>query len=328
MPQNDPYSSAQFVLELDEKQVGFCRSIEGGGVKADILTYRQVQQGQWAFSRQLAAKPKFEDIKIQVGMAMSEDFYEWIEDFFRGVGQDGTISRKNGAISSGDFHYRERYRRTFYEALISEVAIPKLDASDRNAAYMGVTIVPEALEFVQGDGKDLSEQVKNLSQKLWTPNNFGFEVKGFEDALKRVTRIDGFTIKQQILEYPAGSGATIGGPVIHTGPGVMRVPGMIEFPNIAVYVPEADAKPMVDHFTTYGIRHSQAPNPLTGRIEFYGQDLGVLCTIEMNGMDIASIVPDRADSTSHDVKQVKIEFTCEQMEFSYKRQNVSGAPAA
>jgi len=64
---NEAYSAAQFILELELPNkaltVGSCRSIEGGGVKADILTYRQ-SDGQRQFSRQLAAKPKFEDIKI------------------------------------------------------------------------------------------------------------------------------------------------------------------------------------------------------------------------------------------------------------------------
>jgi len=310
---NEPYSAAQFVLELGEtkKKVGFCRSVEGGGTKADILTYRQVQQGQWAFARQLAAKPKFEDIKIQVGMSMSESFYEWIEAFFR-----GNVMRKSGAIVSGDFHYRERYRREFFDGLISEVAIPKLDGSDRNAAYMGVTIVPEAMEYKAGDNSRLDQEIGNESQKLWTPNNFSFTFEGFDDALKRVTRIDGFTIKQQILEYHAGSGQG-GRGIVHTGPGVIRVPGMIEFPNISVYLPEVDAGPLVDHFTRYGIRHQAAQERRTGELEFRSHNGETLCSITIDGMDIASIVPDRADSTSHDVKHVKIEFACERMNFQY-----------
>lgn len=314
----NPYSAAQFLLELDDKKkVGFCRSVEGGGTKADILTYRQVQEGNWRFSRQLAAKPKFEDLKLQVGMSMSETFYDWIEDFFRGA-----VTRKTGAIVSGDYHFKERYRREFYDALISEVAIPKLDGADRNAAYMGVTIVPEAVDYKPGGGQKLDADIGTESQKLWTPNNFGFNFDGFESSLQRVTRIDGFTIKQQVLEYHAGSGAA-GAGIVHTGPGVIRVPGMIEFPNIAVYLPEADAKPLVDHFVKYGIRHEEEQKRRTGSIEFFGHSGALLCSITMEGMDIASIVPDRADSTSHDVKQVKVEFSCESMDFKYERKKPS-----
>jgi len=244
-------------------------------------------------------------------MAASEPLYGLIEDFFRGKG-----SRVNGAIIVGDFHFKERSRRAFYEALISEVAIPKLDGADRNAAYMGVTIVPEAIEYVHGDRSVQSDAPKTTKQKLWTPNNFAFRLDGFDDAVRRVTRIDGFTIKQQILEYHAGSGER-GRGMVHTGPGVIRVPGMIEYPNIAVYLPEVDALPLIEHFKTYGVRHQAEQQRRTAAIELLDQQKEGLCTINMDGVDIASIVPDRADATSHDVKHVKVEFACESMRFSY-----------
>ncbi len=326
---NSAYSSAQFILELDgDKKVGFCRSVEGGGTKADILTYRQVQQGQWSFGRQLAAKPKFEDIKLQVGMSMSQLFYDWIEAFFRGgVGSDGQIMRKSGAIISGDFHMKERYRREFFDALVSEVAIPKCDAGDKNAASMGVTLVAEALVSKDGDGSDLDRQVGAPNQKLWTPNNFSFTWDGFDSSFVRATRVDGFSVKQQILEYHAGSGSpAANGALVHTGPGVIRVPGMIEFPNISVYIPEVDAKSLIDHFTKYGIQHREEQKRGTGALAFLGQDGDELCSISLEGMDIAGIAPDRADATSHDVKQVKVEFTCERMAFSYKANAQSTEP--
>src|SRR5438045_746359 len=89
------YSAAHFVFELDQTEIaGFFRSVEGGGVKADILTHRTgYANAQW---RQLG-KPRYEDIKVQVGMSMSASFYDWIEAFFA-----GKVVRKNGAILAGD----------------------------------------------------------------------------------------------------------------------------------------------------------------------------------------------------------------------------------
>lgn len=35
------YTAAHFVLELDDaKQVGFIRSVEGGNIKAEVMTYQ------------------------------------------------------------------------------------------------------------------------------------------------------------------------------------------------------------------------------------------------------------------------------------------------
>ena len=69
---NRTYAAAHFGLELDGfDQVGLFRSIEGGGVKTDVMTYQH--GGNYDRWRQLG-KPKFEDIKLQVGMAMSQPF--------------------------------------------------------------------------------------------------------------------------------------------------------------------------------------------------------------------------------------------------------------
>jgi hypothetical protein len=69
---NRAYAAAHFALELDGKDsVGLFRSIEGGGVRADVMTYQN--GGTYDRWRQLG-KPKFEDIKLQVGMSMSQPF--------------------------------------------------------------------------------------------------------------------------------------------------------------------------------------------------------------------------------------------------------------
>ena len=129
------YAAAHFGLELDGKQeVSLFRSIEGGGVKADVMTYQYGANKDTGYDRwRILGKPKFEDIKLQVGMSMSGPFYAWIADFFKGI-----PTRKNGAIIAADFYYKERARRTFKEALIKELTFPKLDAQDKNAVYMNI----------------------------------------------------------------------------------------------------------------------------------------------------------------------------------------------
>src|SRR5690349_487428 len=98
--ENRTYAAAHFALELDGKEgVGLFRSIEGGGVRADVMTYPMAGGRVYERWRQVG-KPKFEDIKLQVGMAMGEPFYEWIHQFFHGK-QD----RKTGSIVAADFYY-------------------------------------------------------------------------------------------------------------------------------------------------------------------------------------------------------------------------------
>ncbi len=298
--QNRSYTASSFILELDGSHIaGFFRSVEGGGVKADVLTHQlDCYPAVW---RQLS-KPKYEDIKIQVGMSMSQEFYGWISQFF-----SGQIERRNGAIISGDFHYKERARRVMKEMLISEVQIPKFDAGDKAPCYMTVGLVPETVEFEPGNPTvDLSPTVQTR-QKLWTPNRFEFTINGFEKCLARTTKIESFTIKQQILEYRSGN---------QRNP--WRVPGRIEFPNLTFYLPEADARPLIDHFKARVLAGKPPPHTrLTGGITALDADLQPLCTISLAGIDISGIGPDKSDSTSQDIKQVRIDITCEEMQFKY-----------
>ena len=299
MTANRTYAAAHFALELDGRDaVGLFRSIEGGGVKTDVMTYQHgATYERW---RQLG-KPKFEDIKLQVGMSMSEAFYDWIESFF-----DGKAVRKNGAIVAADFYYNERARREFTEAMIKELTFPKLDASDKGAAYMTVGLSVEGITFKPGAmGRKLSTPEGFDSQKLWTSANFRFRLDGFADACKRISKLDSFTIKQNVIEHHVGGQLA---PV--------KTPSGIDFPNLVFYVPEADAQPFFDHYTEHGIEGDD-PARLTGQVETFDHSGTTLFTLHYYGADIVSVTPDRADSSSEEIKQVKVEIHTERMDFDY-----------
>jgi len=294
------YSAAHFLLELGEKEkVGFLRSVEGGGYKAEHLVSQVGSaHGTW---KQLS-KPKLEDIKIQVGMAMSEVFYAWISGFF-----SGEVIRKHGAIVAGDFHYKERARRNFYDALISEVAFPALDATNKNPCYMTVTLTPERMEFVKGTQNKLDSFIGNMAQKLWTASKFYLKIDGFEDACRRVTKVDAFSIKQKVMEAPNGR---LRYPI--------RVPGRIEWPNVSFSVPEVDADPFIEHFVKYAVNgEPQDATRRNGEIAFLDHQGIELAALWLHGIDLSSVVPDKSDAGSDDIKSVKVEMAVESMQFVY-----------
>ena len=305
------YSAAHFLLELEKDEVaGFFRSIDGGGVKAEILTYRSGRD-PGSLWRQLG-KPTHEDITIEVGMSMSDSFYKWLEGFF-----SGDVERKSGAIVAADFHYKERARREFEDALISELRFPTLDATDNSPCTMGVTLVPEKLRFEPGSMRSLEPHVGSTAQKLWTPANFSMSIDGFEDACRRITKIEGFSIQQEIHEYHAGQ---LREP--------MRVPGMLEFPNLQFSLPEADARPLIEHFTKHVIRGDpQADGRHGGTITMRDHHGDELCSISLAGVDIADITPEKSDASSEEIKQVKVEISVERMALSYASSS-AGATAS
>ena len=297
------YAAAHFALELDgKKDVGLFRSIEGGGVKADVMTYQNgANYDKW---RSLG-KPKFEDIKCQVGMAMSEPFYKWIEKFF-----DGIADRKNGAIVAADFYYKERARREFTNAMIKELTFPKLDGQDTKAAYISVALAVEEILLKKGEGQRLQQNSGMRNQKLWTACNFRFSLDGFEQACKRVTKIDSFTIKQNVLEYHQGG---FRAPT--------KTPSQVDFPTLSFYVPEADAQPFMQRFTERALAVKTEVRGHTaqkaGMIQTFDQEKRPLFTLEFFEADIINIQPDKSDSDSQVIKQVKIDLFTEKMKFTY-----------
>jgi phage tail-like protein len=308
-PSTRAYAAAHFALELDGQDgVGLFRSIEGGSIRADVMTYQNGSNyDRW---RQLG-KPKFEDIKLQVGMAMSGAFINWIRDFFL-----GNAVRKTGAIVAADFYYNERARRHFDGAMIKELTFPKLDGSDKNAAYMTIGISVEDMTFLPGTGKKLAPPAGFDAQKVWTACNFSFELKGFEAACKRVTKIDSFTIKQNVIEHHVGG---VRAPI--------KVPSQVDFPNLTFYVPEADAAPFQKHAEERSVRAGKLPAGLTGALHVLDSAGKDLFQLSFAGADIIGVTPDKSDSSTEEIKLVKVEIYTEKMKFEKYVGRVDTIPA-
>ncbi len=301
-PPNAPgrtYAAAHFGLQLDGfDNVGLFRSIEGGGVKTDVMTYQL--GGTYERWRQLG-KPKFDDLKLQVGMAMSAPFYKWIQNFFLGI-----PDRKNGSILAADFYYNERARRKFTNGMIKELTFPKLDATDKGAAFMSIGVSVDGVEFIKGDGKKIITATGFNQQKLWTACNFNLSFDNLPSVTtRRISKIDSFTVKQTCIEYHSGG---------YRAP--QKVPSAIDFPPISFYVPEADAAPYQKHFHDRGIK-GQVPGRLSGQIQTYDNEMSPLFTLAFKGADFSAITPDKADASTEEIKQIKVDMYTESMEFTY-----------
>lgn len=298
------YAAAHFALELDgQEPVGMFKSIEGGSIKMDVMTY--AGGGQFDKFRQLG-KPKFEDLKLQVGMSMSKVFYDWIDGFF-----NKQVVRKTGAILAADFHYNVRARREFSEALIREIGFPQLDSSSKQPAYMNVTLAVEDLVFKPGSGSikpagiRLGAPLGFDKQKLWTTNNFRLTLAGLDSALKRVSKIDAFTVKQNILEYHSGGFRT-----------PLKSSSQVEYPNLTFYVPEVDVAPIMQQVLDRGVKGTVADR-LVGHLTIFDLDNNDVFDIALDGVEIFSVTPDKGDAGSEETKQVKVECFTEKMTFNY-----------
>ena len=156
MPSANPkgvYVAAHFGLELDGKQeVSLFRSVEGGGVKADVMTYQYgANDEKKDFTRwRMLGKPRFEDLKLQVGMSMSEPFFKWIEAFFKA--QPDTPAKLAGfayafeALETGAYELLTRTARRAGDEETAAVA-ERILAEERTAAERVASTWDEAAEL-------------------------------------------------------------------------------------------------------------------------------------------------------------------------------------
>lgn len=295
------------MLSLEQEDMGFLRSADGGGITTDVQTYQYgFRQDIW---RQVG-RTKYGEITLQVGMGLSPDFYQWISGFF-----DRTIIRKNGAIVAADFNYRVRSRREFQDALISEVQIPTLSGDSKEPAMMTVKIAPEKMEYklVAADELLNFREDMGVVNKRWHAANFTFEMDDFQKTplFNRVVKIDQFAIKQQILEHHVGN------PIDRVTP---KVPGRLEFPNISVYVPEVDAAAAIAHvrkrLTNY-VKPENGGGSSKAVIKLRTPDKVTLCSIELHGVDIVTAEPQKLDASAESMALVKLQIQCEYMSFKY-----------
>src|SRR5688572_14931494 len=185
MPGSRSFVARHFALDMQGMPGGFLRSVEGGGVKADVVSQ---QAGGMAVRSKHIGLPQPEAITIAVGMSMSKNFWVWLEQAWA-----GEIIRKNGAIQTCDRNLNIVHEQIFQDALITETAFPALDGASKDPGYITVKFMPELTRHKGDKGQKVRGEF-NPGQKLWSPQNFELRLGDLDCS--RVAKIDAFTIKQ------------------------------------------------------------------------------------------------------------------------------------
>ena len=167
------YVAGKYGIELGDALAGWVQSVEGGHAFSDVVSEKL---GPDHIIHKHIANVRYDDITITCGTGMTKPFYEWIKASF-----DRKNTRKDGAVVTADYSYKEISRMTFNHALISEIGFPALDASSKDAAKITVKITPETTRMKTGSGKQLGK-VEAKIQKKWLPSNFRLKIDGLDCA--------------------------------------------------------------------------------------------------------------------------------------------------
>lgn len=294
------YVANRFLLELQKQTAGWLLSAEGG-----LATTEAVQERlSGGFSvRKHAGNVKMEEITFTCGSSMTEPFYQWLQSSIRYEHE-----RKEGAIVTANYDFKEIVRLSFYEALITEIGLPPVDAASKEACKFTIKMAPEwsEVKYSPGSQSVLPVPKDTEKQKRWQAANFRFAVDGMDT--RRVSKVDALTIKQNIVDNAIGERLLF-----------QKEPAQIDFPNVVFYIPEVDAEPWYkwyDEFVTKG--HSDPAHEKTGHLEYLQTDVSsILFNVDFFGLGIIKFTPEKLEAASEKVRQVKIEMYCERMDFKY-----------
>ena len=293
-------AAGRYLLELDGAAAGWLNSVEGGSAVGQVVTSKA---GADLIEKKHLGGVRYEEVTLQHGAEMSAAYYNWLK---------ATLSRnymrKNGAIVAVDFNGREVSRTSFFNALISEVGFPTLDASSRDAAKMTVKFAPESTRMTAGTGATVKvSPVK--SQKMWLPSNFRIKIDGLENACARVNKIEALAIKQKSVESTIGEARDY-----------LKEPGKIEYPNLTITMSEAFAQDFYKWHDSFVIKGNAGDDQEKGgTLEFLSPTLqDVYFTLTFRHLGILKVSPEKAEAGAESIRRVKAEMYCEQMVFDYK----------
>jgi phage tail-like protein len=285
-------SANHYILKLDNIEVGFLRSFEGGHVTAEVI---HEAAGPSYFIKKHIGPPRYEPIILEFGLNMNAPIYNWIR-----ASLEMNYLRKNGSIVTLDYNLKPVSEIEFFDALITEVGFPASDASSKDAAYLTVKIQPEITRTKTASGKISSKL--NTKQKQWLASNFRLMLDGI-DATK-VIRIGAFTVKQSFMQDDIGDARDY-----------LKEPGRIDFPNLTVTFSAGASGSWEEWFNSFVIQGKSTDNDeKSGSITWLSPNLQEeLLIVELLNVGIFSLKHEKAEANTDAVRRMSAELYCEQM---------------
>jgi len=292
------YTGGRFALDIDSYSVGYLKKFSGLAMEADIVSN---DLGPDNVQKKHVANVKWTPAKATIGIGMGKGMYDWIKAAF-----DKGYQTKNGTFTSADFNYAAQSSLTFMNALITEVTVPKLDGSSKDAAYFDVGFEVEQVRWAKGDGENINGKI-GPKQKAWLCSNFRFELGGL--PCNRVATIDSFTWKCAV------AADMVGIFVENT-----KHPAKVTVPDLKVSISYADHKAWSEAAKKWFIDGDRLESDeMQGRITFLSPNMkDELGWIDLQNVGFKKFSDDDAEANSEKIKRFNVELYVEKMLFNLK----------
>ncbi|MDO8357567.1 MAG: phage tail protein [Nitrospirota bacterium] len=286
------FSGVNIALELDGAPAGFIEAVQGGNAFADILVEAV---GPDAIQRKRPGPVKFEDLVIEVRLdGDAKALMSWITETLT----KGSTPR-NGAVVYADINFTEVKRLEFFNAVLTEVALPAADASDgKKLAALTLRITPQTTRLAGSKGKKLSG-IAAKSKRLLN-SNFRFNVQGLEKACVRIGKVESIVAKRPV------AGSAVGQDRLK-----QSAPGVLDCSIVRLTLPEADAGPFYTWFDDTVVK-GRPGGELAGLLEWLDPTLKVvLASVQLAGLGIVRYAPEPINVGAERPGQVQVDMYCE-----------------
>jgi hypothetical protein len=270
------------------------RSVEGGSATSEVVVEKGGPDG---IAGKHIAGVKYNDISLETDFR-SRLLTDWVAESWK-----GNPARKNGSIQNLDFDYKVVSELEFMNAMVTETTLPALDAGSRDAAQIVIKLSPEYTRTKAGSGAKNSGSSAGAMQKKWLLSDFRFEMAGLDAT--RVTKIDGFTVRQVSAENQIGELRDY-----------EKGPSAIVFPNLRITLPAAYASTWMTWHEDFVVKgNSGQAQERNGAIIYLDPRKSELGRVNLVNCGIFGLAPVKAEPGSESFSRMVAELYCERMEF-------------
>lgn len=284
-------------LELDGVTTDV-RAFEGGSAYADVQT-EPSGVDQWTDKR--LRDVRFDDIVLKVPFDVAPTLASWIQDSIA----KAPVAR-SGAIVFYDANLVEWKRLVFSNALITEIALPVVDASNRDPLQMTIRLTPESTRWTGGSGK--AGKTSSPTKLLRASGGVRFSVQGCEEAAPFITKVEGLGVKRALLSAAEGQQR------------FKRIStGALDVPPIKIFLPEMRAANYYNWFDSVVMKGgASGDGERQGLVEWLTPDrTGVIASAQLQNLGIVRFAPEPYTPNSETAPLVKVELYCERLSISF-----------
>jgi hypothetical protein len=283
-------TAGYYQLSIDHKGTSptYIKSVEGGYPKANVI---EEQVGQDLGIVKHTSTAEIDPMSFEIGMQSGIDILRWIQDSWR-----RNFSRRDGAVSHGNFDAKTVLEHEFYGALLTETTFPTLDAAGKEGAYLKFKIQPERVELKPGNKEKLQAGLPP-KQKLWMPSSFRFELDGVDTS--GVSKVDSFTVHQTVKPMYTGADRF-----------PQYEPVNVKFPDLTIHMSKHWSGSIMSWYDDFVVKGHQDPKAeKNGSIVFLAPNLkDEVYRVNLFNVGIKSFTVDKASAAEEQMKKVKFEL--------------------